>query len=111
MSHRNEKIESLLLEEAADFLKSHADIPPGVLLTVTHAILSEDHHHADVYISIFPTDRIGAHLAKFRHLQHAFNAHAKDVLRLKHMPAVRFKLDDAELKRERIEKLLEEGRE
>ena len=109
MAHRNEKIESLIFEEAAVFLRAHADIPPGVLLTATHTVLSEDRHHADVYISIFPTDRIGIYLKKFRRLQHEFNVHIKDVLRLKNMPAVRFKLDDTELKRERIEKLLQGG--
>lgn len=109
MEHKSEKLSSLIRNEAAMFIETHADIPPGTLLTVTHVILSQDRHYADVLISIFPTGRIGVFLEKFKTWQHEFNVHAKETLRLKNIPAVRFKLDDAALKQERIEKLLEGG--
>lgn len=110
MERKDEKLISLIRNEAAAFIETHADIPPGVLLTATHVMLSPDHHFADVFISIYPTVRIGVYLKKFRHWQHAFNVYARETLRLKNMPAVRFKLDDAALKQERIEKLLEKER-
>jgi len=102
-------LSSLIREEAALFLEMHADIPPGVLCTVTQVALSADGRYADVFISIFPTTRVGVFLNKFKTWQHEFNVYAKEALRLKHIPAVRFKLDDALLKQERIEKLLEGG--
>ena len=54
MKHRAEKLSSLIREEAALFLEMHADIPPGVLCTVTQVALSADGRYADVFISIFP---------------------------------------------------------
>lgn len=107
MKHRNEKLSSLIREEAALFLETHADIPLGTLCTVTQVALSVDGRYADVGISIFPTTRVGVFLNKFKTWQYEFNKYAKETLRLKNIPAVRFKLDDAMLKQERIEKLLE----
>lgn len=109
MKHRSEKLTSLIREEAALFLKTHADIPPGILCTVTQVTLSPDNRYADVLISIFPTNRVGIFLNKFKTWQHECNIYAKETLRLKNIPAIRFKLDDAMLKQERIERLLEEG--
>ena len=107
MKHRDEKLSALIRGEAAAFLKTHADIPPGVLCTVTHVALSSDRRYANVFISIYPTVRVGVFLNKFKTWQHEFNVYAKEMLRLKYIPAVRFKLDEAGLKQERIEKLLE----
>ncbi|TSC79321.1 MAG: Ribosome-binding factor A [Parcubacteria group bacterium Gr01-1014_29] len=109
MERKDEKLTSIIRDEAATFIETHADIPPGVFLTATHVMLSPDHHFADVFISIYPTGRIGIFLNKFRTWQHAFNVYARETLRLKNIPAVRFKLDDTELKQERIENLLEGG--
>ena len=109
MKHRSEKLSSLIREEAARFLETHAEIQPGILCTVTQVTLSLDNRYADVFISIFPTTRVGIFLNKFKSWQYEFNKYAKETLRLKNIPAIRFKLDDAMLKQERIEKLLEEG--
>jgi ribosome-binding factor A len=109
MEHRDEKLSSLIRDESATFIRTRADIPPGILLTVTHVTLSSDRRYADVFISIFPTRRIGVFLEKFKSLQHEFNAYAKETLRLKNIPAARFKLDEAAIKQERIEHLLEAG--
>lgn len=97
----------MIRNEAAVFLETHADIPPGVLCTVTQVVLSPDNRYADVFISIFPTSRIGVFLGKFKTWQYEFNMHAKKTLRLKNIPAIHFKLDETMLKQERIEKLLE----
>lgn len=107
MQHRSEKLSALIRNEAAAFLKTHADVPPGVLCTITHVVLSPDNRYADVFISIFPTKRVGIFLNKFKFWQHEFNVYAKETLRLKNIPAIRLKLDDTALKQERIEKLLE----
>ena len=107
MKHRSEKLSALIRNEAALFLETHADIPPGVICTVTQVVLSPDNRYADVFISIFPTSRVGVYLNKFKTWQHEFNVHAKETLRLKNIPAIRFKFDETMLKQERIEKLLE----
>ena len=107
MKHRSEKLNSLIQEEAGAFLKLHAEIPLGTLCTVTQVMLSVDNRYADVFVSIFPTDRVGVFLNKFKTWQHEFNVHARETLRLKNIPAIRFRLDEAGLKQERIEKLLE----
>ncbi|OGZ47748.1 MAG: hypothetical protein A3J55_03785 [Candidatus Ryanbacteria bacterium RIFCSPHIGHO2_02_FULL_45_17b] len=107
MKHRNEKLSSLIRQEAALFLEMRVEIPPGILCTVTQVTLSPDGRYADIGISIFPTTRVGVFLNKFKTWQHEFNVYAKEALRLKHIPAVRFTLDDAMLKQERIERLLE----
>jgi ribosome-binding factor A len=110
MEYRDEKLSSLIRDEAATFIETYAEIPPGIIFTVTRVTLSPDRRYADVFISIFPTDRIGIFLEKFKRWQYEFNIHAKETLHIKNIPAIRFKLDDTELKREHIEELLEGDR-
>lgn len=111
MDYRSEKLISLIRDSAALFLKAHAEVPPGTLLTVTRAELSSDEQYANVFVSVFPTDRIGVFLEKFKFLQSEFNDYARKEMRLRYVPAIRFKLDETELKSERIGKLLEENKE
>lgn len=108
MDHRSEKLISLIRSEAAVFLKTCAETPPGTLLTVTRVELSSDQQYADVFISIFPAQRVGAFLEKFRRWQREFNMRARKELRVRRVPVIRFKLDETELKSERIQELLKD---
>lgn len=105
---RKEKLASLIQEEAALFVEERANRQPGTVLTVTSVVLSPDGKYADVKISLFPTVRLGAFLEKLRHLEREFNREMRSKLTMKKIPTARFSFDDAEIKREHIEKLLEE---
>lgn len=110
MEYHSDKLISLIRDSAAMYLKANAEVPPGTLLTVTRVELSSDEQRANVFISIFPTGRIGVFMEKFNQWQNEFNGYARKEMRLRFVPAIRFKLDEAELKSEKIERLLEEGK-
>lgn len=105
-THRTQKLASILHEEAAKFVERHALLPTDALLTVTRVSMRDLDTQADIYISLFPTDRIGAVLKELRVLEGQFRDHLKKTLRMRKVPHVSFVFDDTELKRERLEKLL-----
>lgn len=107
---RKEKLASLIQEEAAQFIEEYGNMPPGTVLTVTQVDLSPDGAYAEVRISLFPTARVGSFLEKMKYLQSEFNRQMKNTFRMKKIPSARFMFDDAEIKREHIEKLLEEDK-
>lgn len=110
MERRMEKLSSFLRREAAAYLET-VDIPLGTVCTVTNVVLSEDKKYANIFISIFPALHIGSFLEKWKVWQREFEYQMRKKIRMRIIPAIRFKLDDTELKRERIEKLLEDAKE
>ncbi|PJE64699.1 MAG: hypothetical protein COU90_01435 [Candidatus Ryanbacteria bacterium CG10_big_fil_rev_8_21_14_0_10_43_42] len=105
---RNERTLSLLKEIAGRFIQEEVDVPPGMLLTVMRVEWGADKTHAIVYVSPFPTNRVGMVLEKLRRLQLPFNTYARKKLGMKHIPDIRFYLDDTEVKKDREEKMSEE---
>ena len=80
-----------------------------MLLTVTKVEMRDLDAEADIYVSLFPTGRIGLVLKELRVLEGQFREYLKHTLRMRKIPRASFVFDDTELKREHLEKLLKTG--
>lgn len=105
--HRSERLASLIHEEAARFIEKHALLPTNAFLTVTHVEMDKERFRAGVYVSVFPTGHISPVLKELRMLEPRFQDYLKHAMRARRVPTVSFIFDDAELKREQLEKVLE----
>ena len=103
---KKEKLESLLHTEAARFIERNAELEEGMFATVTRVTLSSDSVHADVFVSLYPANKVGSFMNTLRPLSREFSKHLRHALRMHTIPVITFRLDDTELKREHIEQLL-----
>ncbi len=106
---RRERIASLVAEEAARFIEEEVDVPAGAVATVTHVEIAPDGSRADIFVSLFPTAHIGIFQERMHRAERAFNVYMREALQMKKPPQMQFRFDDAALKQEHIEKLLEES--
>jgi ribosome-binding factor A len=72
--HRKERLASLIREELALMLAREMELP-GVFPTVTEVIIDDDHAHANVRISFFPSEKaeqslklVQKQLPRFEHM-------------------------------------------
>jgi ribosome-binding factor A len=72
--HRKERIASLIREELALMLAREMELPE-VLPTITEVIIDDDHAHANVRISFFPSEKaeqslkvVQKELPRFEHM-------------------------------------------
>lgn len=102
---RLEKLNMLLSEEIAKIIDREIDFPDGTLVTITKVITSQDAHYADVFISVLGKDS-GDPLEILEknvyNIQHQLNRR----LRIRPIPRIRFKIDEGEIKRLSVEKIL-----
>ena len=103
MSIKDERVESLLVHLAADFIAREAG--RETLITPTRAELGTDHKSATIYISVFP-DAQGPHALEFltRNVDE-FRAHMKKEARFSFLPRVHFVLDKGEQNRQHLDEI------
>ena len=102
---RKEKVDLLLRDELAAILNREIEPIKGVIITVTRVVSSPDLYYADVMVSIFPkkeTETLQRLEKSTPHIQALINK----TLRMRPVPRIRFKIDEEEKARERMEKLL-----
>lgn len=107
---RIEKMNMLIKEELASFLDREIEFPHGMLVTVTRILTSPDGQYADVFITA-----LGSTDTPERDALHILQSHVYDIqqalnrrLRTRPIPKIRFCIDQAELRREAVEKTLAE---
>lgn len=107
MSQRIERLNSLIRREVAGLLSREIEFPPGVFVTVTKADVSDDAENASVWVSVLPDERSDEMLASIQHrigdIQTALNRR----LVMKFVPKLTFRLDHAEARAERINRVLD----
>jgi ribosome-binding factor A len=106
MSHRLKKINELIRQELGKIILSEEELESGILATVMAAETSEDLRHANITISVFPTQkgnlvlkRLEAHIFA---LQQALNKK----LKFHPVPKIRFVLDNTESESQEVETLI-----
>ncbi len=94
-------------EELSRILEREVEFPPGILVTITRLEVSEDVHYATVFLSVLGEERDEA-LAMVRkntyHIQQGLNRR----MRMRPVPRISFQIDEAEERREVVEKSLAE---
>lgn len=105
---RIEKVNELIKEELAKIIERMVEFPEGALVTVTRVEVSEDKLYANAFFSLLSGSGVSEieilNLLKKNVyiIQQALNKK----LRIRPVPKIRFFIDEAEKKRERIEELL-----
>lgn len=107
-ARRIEKIENLIREVVAGIIARNLVFPAGTMVTVTRVEVSEDLFYGTVSVTIFAGSPEGERRALDQlkeatgEVQHALNRK----LRMRPVPRIAFAIDQGEMRRERIEKLL-----
>lgn len=100
----------MLREVASDFINRESN--HASLITVTHVATSRDLKAATIYISVFPEDRRDAALDFLKRKRSEMRDDLKRKANLKHIPFLEVALDEGEIQRQHIDKLmLDEGTE
>lgn len=106
--HRNERIAELVLRTVGNILKEEIDTRDA-LVTISEIVLSPNHQHAKLLVSIYPQENQEKVLLeleeKIRQIQRALN----QKLRMRPVPKISFALDDSEEKAQKIIDILDEA--
>jgi len=109
MSQRVKKINVLLKHEISQLLLKEIDFC-DTLVTITDIDTSSDLKHAKVKISALPQEKnelaIGMINKNIFHIQQKLNKR----LQMKPVPKIRFEIDQAEIKAQRIEEILKKNK-
>ena len=108
MSQRVKKVNELLKHEISQLLLREVDFC-DILVTITDIDTSSDLKHAKVKISTLPQEKNKLALEMINknvfHIQQKLNKR----LQMKPIPRIRFEIDQAEIKAQRIEELLKKN--
>ena len=103
MSIHDERLTSLLIERAGEYISREAG--RGTLITPTRADVSRDGKNATIYVSVFPeSDK--EHAVEFlkRH-KDEFREYLKKKARLSRIPFVTFEFDAGEAHRQHLDEI------
>lgn len=104
--YRKEKFNDLIRDEVGQILLQELDPDSDALVTVTRAIVSEDSHHAKVYVSVLPADQGEETLDQIKKQVYFFQQILNKKLRMRPIPKIYFVLDRTEEEAAKIEKIL-----
>jgi ribosome-binding factor A len=106
LSHRLEKINSLLERELGAIILREIEFPANILVTILAVKITEDHKQARVIISVFPFDKSELALEilnkNIYHIQQILNKK----LRMRPVPKIFFRADATEENAGKVEILL-----
>ncbi|MBI2057904.1 MAG: 30S ribosome-binding factor RbfA [Candidatus Yanofskybacteria bacterium] len=105
--YRKEKIGDLVRDEVGKILHRELDLDFEALVTVTRVVISEDHNHARVYVSVFPLDVAKEVLENINRNIYFFQQTLNKKLQMRPVPKLFFVLDETEERAAKIEKLVE----
>ena len=102
---RIERLSELFREQIAGIIDREVEFAEGAFVTVTRVEISPDARHANVYITVLGVERRDA-LAILEqnvyHIQQIINR----TMRMRPVPKIRFAIDEAEERREKVEESL-----
>lgn len=103
---RHDRARSLLMETAAEFIRTEANTNP--LITVTNVEVSSNYHHVTIFFTTIPENgqddaKIFLH-RKGTELRQYLKKHA----RLKFIPEIKFEVDYGERHRQHIDEIARE---
>lgn len=106
--HRNEKITELIHRQVGKAVSKELK-GLDALVTVSNVIISPNHQHASVFITVLPYEKSSEMLEALeenvKDIQHSLNKS----LRMRPVPKISFKIDDSEQKGREILDLLDKN--
>lgn len=106
MSFRKEKLASLLMRLAAEYLLRRG-VSAGAYANITRIDLSPDFKKALIFVTIEPEEQSEEALRALRKLLPSLRREVAKKLFIKFIPLLEFQIDTGEKKRARIEELIE----
>lgn len=107
MSYKLQKINELIKQELGKIIFEEEEFSPGVLVTLMAAETSPDLRHANVTVSVFPTEKGKQVLKKLSAHVFGLQQSLNKKLRMHPTPKIRFVLDSSESESQKIDNLLE----
>ena len=104
--HRPERVSALITEQLGKILLKEIEAPEGVLLTITDVEVSKDLEHANVKVSVYPSNQAEAMMKILEKKQGHFQFTLSRKLNIRPMPRIVFKFDVGLEKAALIEKRL-----
>jgi len=104
---REEQVGQIILEEFNNFLIRDLELPRDCLATVTKVEVTNDLKQAFIFLSILPINRAGTVLEFMNHHLGEAARYLGKHLKLRIVPKIYLKIDDAELKYRKVDRELE----
>ncbi|MDO8676112.1 MAG: 30S ribosome-binding factor RbfA [Candidatus Azambacteria bacterium] len=105
---RAERLSELIKKEVGKIIFDTVDTEPGVLVTVTRAIVNSNLFTADVFISVYPSTEAPEVLKKLDRLIYEIQQLLNKKLRIRPVPKIIFKYDKNPEEASKIESILKE---
>ena len=106
MSHRIDKINSLIKNQLSLILSRELNLKPGIFLTVSKVDTTKDLRYTRVFISVFPESETHYALKTLEKEIYFLQGELNKKLKIKILPHIEFKIDSTEAKADKIEKIL-----
>lgn len=106
MSHRLEKLNSLIQKELGLIIKEEIELPLDCLLTISRVETSVDIKHANVYISVIPKNKAVSVIKKLNNSIYHLQQELNHKLVMRFVPKIRFVIDHSEEHAAKIEEIL-----
>lgn len=111
MSLRLRKINSLVQQELGQIINEEAELPAGVMVTITSVRTSPDLKHATVNIAVIPKEKSPSTLRRLKQNIYNLQKSLNKRLVLRYVPKIRFALDIVQDELDRVEELLRQAKE
>ncbi len=108
MSHRIDKVASLVKEELSLIFLHKIQDPELGVITVTNVKLSPDLKYAKVYLSVYDKDKREALMTKVEELKGMIRSNLAHRITIRFVPELNFFIDDTYDHVEKIEGILKE---
>lgn len=102
---RIERLSELFREQIAGIIDREVEFAEGAFVTVTRVEISPDARHANVYITVLGGERRDA-LAILEQNVYYIQQIINRTMRMRPVPKIRFAIDEAEERREKVEESL-----
>ena|SRR3989344_3831100 len=106
---RIERASALIQKLAAEFIERNIN-PVGVLATVTWVELKPAMKDALIFVSVWPESRGEEVMGALESSKKEFYEYMKENFKIKYMPSFRFRLDEGERARQKIEEILQKNK-
>jgi len=110
ISHKAEKLNSLIREELSDIIKRELEFAQGILISVGEVACSSDLGTAKVWLNIWPEETMGEVLKILRKNHGLIRTELANKIEMRRVPRLRFIMDKDELEderqRDKVEKIL-----
>lgn len=105
---RNERVASLLMKYAADFVERVSN--RNSIITITNIEISDDLKEATLFFTVFPDSYEGTALEFLKRQRSDLRNYVKGKWKAKFLPFFDFEIDKGEKNRQRIDELLNQAK-